>query len=180
MISSLRRGLRPNRRQSTQRHRPCSLRWTGRKPTGMCACPLSRRLLLHTCAGHQPTLQTIQDDSPSSQQGLLLGWAPPHAMAVLQVFQAKLLQSLEGGTASPEEVNDLPRTSRWWWQRLAEPIGFMVVQQRHLWLTLADLKDSDRKVLLNAPITPSGLFGSYRPGYLHRLGCSEFSAVQAG
>ncbi len=27
--------LRPNRRTSTQRHRPCFLRWTVRKPTGM-------------------------------------------------------------------------------------------------------------------------------------------------
>ncbi len=35
----------------------------------------------------------------------------------------------------------------------------MVVLQRHLWLNLADLKDADRKVLLNAPVTPSGLFG---------------------
>ncbi len=25
--------------------------------------------------GYQPTIQTMQDDSPSSQQGLLLGWA---------------------------------------------------------------------------------------------------------
>ncbi len=81
-ISSLRRGLRPNRRASTQRHRPCFLRWTERKPPGMCACPPSRRLSLHTCALHRPkpwaryqlTLQTMQDDSPSSQQGLLLGW----------------------------------------------------------------------------------------------------------
>ncbi len=30
-----------------------------------------------------------------------------HAMAVFQVFQAKLLQSLEGGTISPDAVNDL-------------------------------------------------------------------------
>ncbi len=89
-----------------------------------------------------------------------------HAMAVLQMFQAKLLQSLEGGTASPEALNDLraatdfalmamKRTA----QAIGRTMGFMVVQQRHLWLTLADLKDADRKVLLNAPITPSGLFG---------------------
>ncbi len=35
----------------------------------------------------------------------------------------------------------------------------MVVLQRHLWLNLADLKEADRKVLLNALVTPSGLFG---------------------
>lgn len=35
----------------------------------------------------------------------------------------------------------------------------MVILQRHLWLNLADLKDADFKVLLNALIIPSGLFG---------------------
>ncbi|KAL1277281.1 hypothetical protein QQF64_023954 [Cirrhinus molitorella] len=30
---------------------------------------------------------------------------------------------------------------------------------RHLWLNLVDVKDADRKVLLNTPVTPSGLFG---------------------
>lgn len=38
-------------------------------------------------------------------------------------------------------------------------MGFLVVLQRHLWLTLADLKDSYWKLLLNAPIAPSGLYG---------------------
>ncbi len=89
-----------------------------------------------------------------------------HAMAVLQVFQAKLLQSLEGGTTSPVAVNDLRAAIDFTLmatmcaaQAIGRTMGFMVVQQRHLWLTLADLKDSDRMVLLNAPITPSGLFG---------------------
>ncbi len=96
----------------------------------MCACPPSRRLSLHTCALHRP--------KPSAL----------HAMAVLQVFQAKLLQSLEGGTSSPEAVSDLraatdfalmatKRTA----QAIGRTMGFMVVQQRHLWLTLVDLKD---------------------------------------
>ncbi len=35
----------------------------------------------------------------------------------------------------------------------------MIVLQRHLWLNLSDLKDADHKVLLNAPVTPSVLFG---------------------
>lgn len=38
-------------------------------------------------------------------------------------------------------------------------MGFMVVLHRHLWLTLANLKDTDRKTLLNTPITPSDIFG---------------------
>ncbi len=80
-----------------------------------------------------------------------------NAMAVLQVFQAKLLQSLEGGTASPEAVNDLRAATDFALmatkraaQAIGRTMGFMVVQQRHLWLTLADLKDADRKVLLRS------------------------------
>ncbi len=51
--------FRSSRRQvdtvpSTQRHRPCFLRWMGRKPTDMCACPPSRRLSLHICTLHWP------------------------------------------------------------------------------------------------------------------------------
>ncbi len=44
-------------------------------------------------------------------------------------------------------------------QAVGKAMGFMVVLQRHLWLNLADLKEAERKVLLNAPVTPSGLFG---------------------
>lgn len=44
-------------------------------------------------------------------------------------------------------------------QAIDRVMGFMVVLQRHLWLVLADLKDPDRKSLLNTSISPSGLFG---------------------
>ncbi len=35
----------------------------------------------------------------------------------------------------------------------------MVVAERHLWLTLSNIKDRDRVFLLDAPLSPSGLFG---------------------
>ncbi len=89
-----------------------------------------------------------------------------HAMAVLQVFQAKLLQAAEGGVLTPEATKDLRAATEFALmatkraaQSVGKAMGFMVVLQRHLWLNLADLKEADRKVLLNAPITPSGLFG---------------------
>lgn len=47
----------------------------------------------------------MQNDSPSGQQGLLTAL---HALAVLQVFQAKLLQSLEGKAITQDTMNDLP------------------------------------------------------------------------
>ncbi len=89
-----------------------------------------------------------------------------HAMAVLQVFQAKLQQTAEGGVLTPEATKDLRAATDFALmatkraaQSVGKAMGFMVVLQRHLWLNLADLKDADRKVLLNAPISPSGLFG---------------------
>ncbi|XP_016101950.1 uncharacterized protein [Sinocyclocheilus grahami] len=90
-----------------------------------------------------------------------------HAMAVLQVFQAKLLQAAEGRALTAEAVKDLRAATDFALmvtkraaQAVGKAMGFMVVLQRHLWLNLADLKDADRKVLLKAPVTPSGLFGS--------------------
>lgn len=38
-------------------------------------------------------------------------------------------------------------------QAIGCSMGFMVVLNRHLWLTVADLKDTGRKTLLNVPIT---------------------------
>ncbi len=88
------------------------------------------------------------------------------AMALLQVFQAKLLQAAEGGTLTVEAVKDLRAATDFTLmatkraaQAMGKAMGFMIVLQRHLWLNLADLKDADRKVLLKAPVTPSGLFG---------------------
>ncbi len=89
-----------------------------------------------------------------------------HAMAVLQVFQAKLLKAVEGVALTAEATKDLRAAmdcALMATKRAAQAVGkamaFIVVLQRHLWLNLADLKEADRKVLLNAPVTPSGLFG---------------------
>ncbi len=35
----------------------------------------------------------------------------------------------------------------------------MVAAERHLWLTLSDMEEKDRVVLMDAPLAPSGLFG---------------------
>ncbi len=80
---------------------------------------------------------------------------------------------LEGETASPEVVNDLRAATdfalmvtKCTAQAIGRTMGFMVVQQRHLWLTLADLKDADRKVLL---ITTPGLFGDAVESIIERF-----------
>ncbi len=35
----------------------------------------------------------------------------------------------------------------------------LVAAERHLWLTLSDMKEKDRVFLMDAPLAPSGLFG---------------------
>ncbi len=138
-ISSLRRGLRPNRHASTQQHRPCFLRWTGWKPTGMCVWPpIEETVAAHLCPASAKTMGS--DISLPSKPCRMIahlanmvyflageGASALHAMAVVQVFQAKLLQSLEGGTTSPEVVNDLRAamdfTLMMMPRRLAEPWG---------------------------------------------------------
>ncbi len=125
---------------------------------------------------HQPTLQTMQVDSPSSQQGLLLGWG------------GSLCPTRYGGASSvPGQAPAIPGgwdcltrsgerfacshglRTKCAAQAIGRAMGFMVVQQRHLWLTLADLKDSDPKVLLKAQITPSGLFGDAVESIIERF-----------
>ncbi len=49
----------------------------------------------------------------------------------------------------------------------------MVVQERHLWLNLAEMKDVDKARFLDAPISQAGLFGDTVEGF-----AQLFSAVQ--
>ncbi len=49
----------------------------------------------------------------------------------------------------------------------------MVVQERHLWLNLAEMKDVDKARFLDAPISEAGLFGDTVKGF-----AQQFSAVQ--
>ncbi len=104
-----------------------------------------------------------------------------HTMALLQVFQAKLLQSQEGGTISPDAVNDLRAAmdfalmaTKRAAQTIGRAMGFMVVQQRHLWLTLADLRDVDRKVLLNARSLPPAIVERFLEAQKRTKAISQF------
>ncbi len=49
----------------------------------------------------------------------------------------------------------------------------MVVQERHLWLNLVEIKDVDKARFLKAPISQAGLFGYTIEGF-----AQQFSAVQ--
>ncbi len=42
---------------------------------------------------------------------------------------------------------------------IGRSMAALVAAERHLWLTLSDIREKDRVFLLDAPLAPSGLFG---------------------
>ncbi len=89
-----------------------------------------------------------------------------HAIALLQVHQAKALRDLhEGGhdlVVLPElrAATDLAlRAMKVTAQSLGHAMTTLVVQERHLWLCLTDMKEQEKVQFLNAPVSQTGLFG---------------------
>ncbi|KAL0177258.1 hypothetical protein M9458_026152, partial [Cirrhinus mrigala] len=87
-----------------------------------------------------------------------------HTMSVLQAYQANLLKGLaEGENIDLEELRrtaDLAvRATKETARAVGRSMAAMVAAERHLWLTLSDMKEKDRVFLLDALLEPSGLFG---------------------
>ncbi len=95
-----------------------------------------------------------------------------HAMAILQVHQAKALKQVHEGSTDPGLMQEL-RTATDFALRATKAMSTMVVQERHLWLNLAEMKDVDKTRFLDAPISQGGLFGDTVEGF-----AQQFSAVQ--
>ncbi len=87
-------------------------------------------------------------------------------MSMLQSYQADLLKELdECETMCSDDISELRRTAdlallatketaHAIWRSMAA----LVAAERHLWLTLSDIKEKDRVFLLDALLAPSGLF----------------------
>ena len=90
-----------------------------------------------------------------------------HTMAVLQAYQADLLKDLSTGGSIDEEAflelrraTDLSlRATKQTARAIGRSMAAMVSTERHLWLNLTGIKERDRAFLLDAPVSPSGLFG---------------------
>ncbi len=90
-----------------------------------------------------------------------------HTMAVLQAYQADLLKELdEGEQISSSDVGELRRTTdlalratKETAHAIGQSMAALVAVERHLWLTLSDIKEKDRVFLMDAMLAPSGLFG---------------------
>ncbi len=87
-------------------------------------------------------------------------------MALLQVHQAKALKQLHEGDADPGVMQELRtatdlalRATKVTARALGQTMSTLVVQERHLWLTLADMREADKHRFLDSPISQAGLFG---------------------
>ncbi len=101
-------------------------------------------------------------------------------MALLQVHQAKALKQLHEGDADPGVLQELRtatdlalRATKVTARALGQTMSTLVVQERHLWLTLADMRESDKHRFLDSPISQAGLFGEAVEDF-----AQQFSAAQ--
>ncbi len=74
-----------------------------------------------------------------------------HMMAILQVYQAKLIKSLDEDGLDPEMFKELRRATdlalsatKVTARAIGRNMGNLVVLDRHLWLTLTELKNSEK------------------------------------
>ncbi len=103
-----------------------------------------------------------------------------HAMAILQVHQAKALKQVHESSTDPGLMQELRtatdfalRATKITARSLGKAMSTMVVQERHLWLNLVEMKDVDKARFLDAPISQAGLFGDTVEGF-----AQQFSVVQ--
>ncbi len=90
-----------------------------------------------------------------------------HTMSVLQAYQADLLKELDEREAmSSNDITEVRRTAdlalratKETARAIGRSMAALVAAERHLWLTLSDIKEKGRVFLLDALLAPSGLFG---------------------
>ncbi len=86
-----------------------------------------------------------------------------HAMAILQVHQAKALKQVHEGSTDLGLMQELRtgtdfalRVTKVMGRSLGKAMSTMVVQERHLWLNLVEMKDVDKAHFLDTPSPRQG------------------------
>ncbi len=98
-----------------------------------------------------------------------------HSMAVLQVFQAKMLASEEAGldSASLRDLRsaiDLAlRATKATAQAIGRSMSSLIVLEHHLWLMMTEMKEADKVPFLDAPVSSGSLFGLAVEGFAERF-----------
>ncbi|KAL1279879.1 hypothetical protein QQF64_014479, partial [Cirrhinus molitorella] len=106
-----------------------------------------------------------------------------HSMAVLQVYQAKLLRALDESGPDQSSFKDLRsatdlalRATKMTAQAISRSMASLVVLKRHLWLNLTEIKDADKVPFLDSPVSPTGLFGPAVEGFAERFTAAQKSS----
>ncbi|ROL50609.1 hypothetical protein DPX16_23879 [Anabarilius grahami] len=106
-----------------------------------------------------------------------------HSMTIFQVFQAKLLRSMDESGVEESAFRDLRsatdlalRATKATTQAIGRSMASLVVLERHLWLNLTEIKDQDKTAFLDAPVSPSGLFGPAVEGFTERFTAAQKSS----
>lgn len=85
-----------------------------------------------------------------------------HILEVLQAYQEDFMRDLAGHKGCKWITLSLDLVLRET-KRTAQSVGFnmvaIVAAERHLWLNLTDIHDSNSAFNLNAPMSQTGLFG---------------------
>ena len=99
-----------------------------------------------------------------------------HTMATLQIFQGDLLRRLDEMGPDAICLSDLRsasdlslRATKSAAQAMGRCMASATVAERHLWLTLSDMADSERTAFLDAPLSSAGLFGSSVNEFVERF-----------
>ncbi len=86
-----------------------------------------------------------------------------HIIAFMQVHQAKALKDLHEGGHDPEVLKELQnaidpvlRAKNFTARSLRHAMSTLVVQECHLWLCLADMRDANKIWFINAPMSLAG------------------------
>ncbi len=82
-------------------------------------------------------------------------------MAVFQVFQAKMLANEEAGleSASLRDLRSATDLALHATKAIGHSMSSLIVLEHHLWLTMTEMKETDKVPFLGAPLSSGSLFG---------------------
>lgn len=87
-------------------------------------------------------------------------------MALLQVYQDKALKELLEGSSDQALMQELCtatdltlHATKVTVHSLSQTMSTLVIQERHLWLNQADIRETSKLTFLDSPIFQAGLFG---------------------
>ncbi len=107
----------------------------------------------------------VSEGSGQGAHGSRSGWCMPLHHGCATGISSRPAERARWGRANQFEwcrrTTDLaPRATKETAHAIGRPMAALVAVERHLWLTLSDMKEKDRVFLMDATLAPSGLYGN--------------------